>query len=148
MLFGACLKLGFLAYLVIFSQLIDFYGRKQPLVWGLIGHIVTLIALAFAPHNCVQFVYVMQFLSSALYHLVFYSGWIYLLELLPDSYHSMAITISSIGKSFSMIAGALFFMLALKDMDCLLLFNAAAGSLILSLICLVPSWYPESPRYF
>lgn len=79
------------------------------------------------------------------YHLLYYAGWIYFLELLPSKYHSLAIILSNAGKSSAMIFGAIFFLSrAASDINYLLLVNIGVVSVMLFVITV---YFPESPKY-
>ena len=83
--------------------------------------------------------------NAVAYHLLYYSGWIYFLEMLPSKYHSVAIILSNVGKSSAMIFGALFFLSgAASDINYLLLVNTGIVSLMLLVITV---YFPESPKY-
>jgi hypothetical protein len=83
--------------------------------------------------------------NAVAYHLLYYSGWIYFLEMLPSKYHSLAIILSNVGKSSAMIFGALFFLSGVtNDINYLLLVNTGIVSLMLLVITV---YFPESPKY-
>ena len=108
--FGISLQVGFLIYLVCCSHLLDTLGRRRSLICGLVLQILLLLSLEILPHTSpLLFVYLLQALFSVGFHLVYYAGWLYFLELTPPSRQSLAIILANCGKSTSMIVGALMF---------------------------------------
>jgi MFS family permease len=105
MILGLCLIIGFFLYLIFVSHIVDTFGRFRAFTVGMIIQILLLIAVMVTPHGSKtvhsnMLLYILYFLVtiySVAYHLVYYSGWIYILELLPSKYHSFAIILSNTG---------------------------------------------------
>lgn len=152
MLLGVCLKIGFFLYLIFVSHTIDTLGRLRAFTIGMIVHILTLCAVIASPQDphghspmSLYILYLSVTCNAVAYHLLYYSGWIYFLEMLPSKYHSLAIILSNAGKSSAMIFGALFFLSGIaSDINYLLLVNTGIVSLMLLLITV---YFPESPKY-
>ena len=155
MLLGLCLKIGFFLYLIFVSHIIDTLGRLRALTIGMIVHILTLCAVIASPQDphhhdgdssmYLYILYLAVTCNAVAYHLLYYAGWIYILELLPSKYHSLAIILSNVGKSSAMIFGALFFLSGVaSDINYLLLVNTGIVSLMLFVITV---YFPESPKY-
>jgi hypothetical protein len=88
---------------------------------------------------------------SIAYHAVYYAGWIYFLELMPQRYHNAMIIIGSVGSASSVIFGSVFFLEVSSQQNHLLMFNLALAVLILAGLTVVKEvskWFPESPKYF
>lgn len=145
--FGLSLKAGFLIYLICCSHFLDTLGRRKSLICGLLLQILTLSSLELLPNTAPLIsVYTLQALFSVSYHLVYYAGWLYFLELTPPCRQSLAIVIANCGKSFSMIFGALMFKFTLNEtyvMTC----DIEFCFVLLVGMLLLPKWFQESPKY-
>ena len=99
MLLGLCLKIGFFLYLIFVSHTIDTLGRLRAFTIGMILYILSLTAVVACPqtphyHHGVYntdesnaylyILYVAVICHGVAYHLLYYAGWIYFLELLSS----------------------------------------------------------------
>jgi MFS family permease len=112
--FGISLKVGFLVYLVGCSHLLDTLGRRHCLIFGLILHILLETTLLALPSHPLLPAYLLLCLFSVAFHLVYYAGWLYMLELTPPSHHSLAIVLANCGKSSTLLVGSLMFSMVTK----------------------------------
>jgi MFS family permease len=136
--FGISLKVGFLVYLVGCSHLLDTLGRRKCLIYGLILHILLQTTLLALPSHPLLPAYLLLCLFSVAFHLVYYAGWLYMLELTPPSHHSLAIVLANCGKSTTLLVGSLMFSMVTQKTWLVMLGNVAMAGALLGVMLVVP----------
>lgn len=140
-LFGALYFVGFVLGSVIILPLADIFGRK-PVI--LLSTIISIpIYYVLLDSNEIIYIYIMLTIIGAVSIAKFSTGYIYMLELIPESshlYYHCLVNISGILFSISIIP---FFMYVSKGLSVFYIFMAAS---VLNMITIYI--VPESPKYY
>ena len=137
--------IGHIIFLFGFSHMIDFKGRKPVILYALVLHGATLLAIAFCPSFTLIALYVAFGLNGISSGILNLQGWIYLIEFMPKEYQAGTIIISNSGKGLALILGSMFFLEVSNQMFWFFIINSA----IIGVIFLIASReLPESPKYY
>ncbi|TNV80203.1 hypothetical protein FGO68_gene13925 [Halteria grandinella] len=165
MAIGTSIKVGFLAYLLFCSHLLDTQGRLRSFKFAVVIQMLLVACILLCPGGTQNdmntwkageaiedasiyqyLMYILLALFSTVYHLTQYSGWIYFLEIMPERHHSVTIIVSNIGKACCIIFGSVFFLGISRQQG--ELFGLELGLLGVIFLLVIGRGLPESPKYF